>query len=60
MIELTEQMDNVASEMAMLAARMLNSTDDEHKKHGDELYGAACVLHGWADYLRNKKTEADE
>ena len=55
MIELTEQMEQVAHDMAVLAARLLKELDDDHKYHGDELYGAACTLMEWASHLRANK-----
>lgn len=55
MIELIEQMEQVAHDMAVLASRLLQELDDDHKYHGDELYGAACTLREWVMNLRANK-----
>ena len=54
---LTEQMRHVSTEMAELAKRMFATNDSEHEKHGDELYGAAMQVRGWAEYLKEEGNE---
>lgn len=60
MTELTEQMEQVAHDMAVLASRLLQELDDDHKYHGDELYGAACTLREWAMNLMEEKIEVND
>ena len=52
MIELTELIEQVAHDMAMLASMLLQELDDDYKYHGDELLGASKILLEWAENLK--------